>query len=82
MIVVFCRAWLQVFLVALNVTNISQQQYGRAFLTGTALSAAWWFNAHSAAHVTGEWAWLVYALGAGAGTVSGMWVGLHQRKRG
>jgi len=73
------RALLQVTLVAWNVRNVSHAAYLSAFLTGSALSFVWWANSRSAAHDTGEYARLVYALGAGTGTVLGMvlggWVG-------
>lgn len=75
MIALFLRAWLQVFLVALNVQHIRRGRYGAAFVTGAGISTVWWMNAHTAAHADGWVAMAVYVLGAGLGTVSGMWAG-------
>ena len=75
MITLFFTAFLQVFLVALNVVHISTGRYAWAFLTGFAISWVWWLNAHSAAHEAGMLPQLVYAAGAGCGTISGMAIG-------
>jgi hypothetical protein len=60
----FCRGWLQVLLVSSNVVFVSHG--------GFLISALWWRNAHSAAHVSTRWAGLAYASGAAAGTWSGL----------
>ena len=72
---IFGRAALQVCLVACNVVNISRGAYLPAFLTGAAISWVWWRNSRTAAFSDAEHGQLVYALGAGAGTVAGMFIG-------
>jgi hypothetical protein len=71
----FYRGWLIVTLTALNVAMISRYAWGWAFLSSTALSAVWWGNSKHAAHVPNRWAGPCYALGAGAGCVTGMMLG-------
>lgn len=70
------RGFVLVTLVAWNVVNVSQHAYGWALLTGTLVSLVWWQNASMAAearkHPSGCW-W--YGIGAGFGTVAGMWLG-------
>jgi len=44
------------------------------FWTGCLLSFVWWKNARLAAHSPLRGAGLVYAFGAGCGTVSGWWL--------
>ena len=75
MILLFFRALLQTSLVAVNVVSLARGHYLRATAGGFAISALWWFNAHSAGTVDHPWAWLVYATGAGLGTAVGCWVG-------
>lgn len=70
----FGRAFLQVALVALNVSQIAKGNYGGAFLVGGAISWIWFKNARSAAHVELPGAALVYAAGAGVGTVMGIFL--------
>jgi len=73
----FFRAFLQVSFVALNVSLISQERYVLAFLTGTAISAVWWMNVRTSA---ASLAWtdaIPYCLGAGCGTVFGMFIGFR-----
>lgn len=72
---IFTRAALQVSLVACNVVNISRGSYGWAFLTGFAISYVWWRNSRTAAFSDAPYGQLVYAAGAGTGTVIGMIVG-------
>ena len=72
---VFCRAFLQVALVAWNVRNVAEGQYGLTFVTGAAVSWVWWANSKSAAHNEHPKARAAYAIGAGAGTVFGAWAG-------
>lgn len=71
----FGRAFFQVALVSANVVQIARGQYGGAFVVGSAISYLWFFNARGAAlsGLPGAAA-VVYALGAGAGTVAGMWL--------
>jgi len=71
----FVRGFLIVALVALNTRHIAALDYSRAFLTGCAISFVWWGNSKSAAHVEVRGARWAYALGAGAGTLFGMWLG-------
>ncbi|MCR4374165.1 MAG: hypothetical protein NUW22_04890 [Acidobacteria bacterium] len=73
----FGRAFLLVALVAWNVRNVAQGEFGLAFLTGTLVSWVWWANSRSAAHSDARYARHVYALGAGLGTVFGVWIGGH-----
>ena len=70
----FGRAFLQVALVALNVSQIAKGNYGGALVVGGAISFLWFRNARSAAHVELPGAALVYAAGAGIGTVTGMFL--------
>lgn len=72
---IFFRAALQVSLVACNVVNIARGAYLWAFLTGFAISYVWWRNSRTAAHSEAAYGQVVYAIGAGAGTVVGMVVG-------
>ena len=74
-VAIFCRGFLIVALVALNVRNVAALEYRSAFLTGCAISLVWWGNARVSAHSdvpAGRW---IYALGAGCGTLFGMWLG-------
>jgi len=71
----FAKAFTQVALVAWNVRNIAHGEFGWAFVTGAAISWVWWANSRSAAHDEKPYSRHAYALGAGLGTVFGMWVG-------
>lgn len=66
------RGCVIVFFTAMNVRFISRRRYLLAFLTGFAISATWWLNAHAAAVSDRPMAWCVYGLGAAAGTLAGM----------
>lgn len=68
----FGRAFLQVALVALNVSQIAAGNYAFAFVTGWAISALWWTNARGAGRSEVRGAAMCYALGAAFGTVAGM----------
>jgi len=69
------RGWLLVSAVAFNVSQVAAGHYVIAFLSGTLVSVIWWGNA-GRAHSGGGWrAAMAYGLGAGCGTVTGMWVG-------
>jgi hypothetical protein len=68
----FCRGWLQVLLVSSNVVFVSHGMLVPSVVGGFLISALWWRNAHSAAHVSTRWAGLAYASGAAAGTWSGL----------
>ena len=72
LIPVFGRAFLQVALVALNVSQIAAGNYAAAFLTGWAISALWWSNARGAGRLDVPGAAWAYSLGAACGTVAGM----------
>lgn len=72
---IFLRGFLIVALVAWNVRHVAMLEYSNAFLTGCAISFVWWGNARASAHCSvpaGRW---IYALGAGCGTLFGMWLG-------
>lgn len=71
----FARAFVMVCLVAMNTRQVAAGHYGPAFVVGCAISAVWWWNAKTAAHSDAPGAWIAYALGAGFGTVTGMWLG-------
>jgi len=71
----FLRAFLQVALVSLNVRFISQGAYTRAFVTGTLISLVWYWNVNTAAREWGIFPIMAYSLGAGCGTLAGMYLG-------
>lgn len=73
--VLWWRAFSVVSLTALNVTQVSQGNYLAAFFTGTALSFVWWMNTRTAANSTLKGGQIAYAVGAGCGTVFGMFLG-------
>jgi hypothetical protein len=68
------RGWLMVSLVSLNSVQIIHQRYVSAAIVGFCISALWWTNS-SKHRPDSRWAGVVYALGAAAGTVTGMWIG-------
>jgi uncharacterized membrane protein YdjX (TVP38/TMEM64 family) len=70
----FGRAFVMVFLVSANTVQISQRQYAGAFLCGCLISLVWYLNVGKASHDQRWQAVLAYALGAGCGTVCGMWI--------
>jgi len=70
------RGFVIVALVAANVRHIASGEYGWAFLTGAAISVLWWLNAGLASEARKHPSSAVwYGLGAGLGTVMGMWIG-------
>ena len=71
----FLRGVVVVGLVAMNVVHVASHAYYRMFMTGTAISAVWWWNSRTAARLDLPWAWVAYALGAGVGTVIGALLG-------
>ncbi len=71
----FGRGWLIVSLTSLNVVQIAQHHYGSAFVVGTAISLVWFGNSRHAAHSEVAGARWAYALGAGLGTITGMYFG-------
>lgn len=73
--VTFLRGWLIVTLVAWNTRHVATLNYSAAFLTGGVLSLVWWGNSKTAANSTVTGARWAYALGAAAGTLTGMWLG-------
>lgn len=70
----FGRAFLQVSLVALNVSQIAKGNFVGAFLVGGAISWLWFGNAKTAGQSEVRWAAAVYTLGAACGTVAGMFL--------
>jgi hypothetical protein len=72
---IWLRSFKIVTLTALNVMQVSQHRYGVAFITGGLLSWVWWSNTRTAARSDVRYAQLAYAIGAGCGTVFGMWLG-------
>lgn len=70
----FARGWLIVSLTSANVRQINGGHYLGAFAVGCAISGVWWFNSRNAAHTDSPLAWAAYSLGAGIGTVTGMYL--------
>lgn len=69
----FCTAWLQVFLVAINTWQIANEKYVGALIVGFLISLVWTFNVKRAAFSTTADK-LIYSLGASCGTGSGLWL--------
>lgn len=69
------RGFLIVTFVCWNVRHVAELQYGRAFLTGGAVSLIWWSNARASSIVDAPYGKWCYAFGAATGTVLGMWLG-------
>lgn len=70
------RGFVIVTLVAWNVRHVAAGEYVPAFFTGCAISVCWWLNAGLASEArANRSAALWYGLGAGLGTVFGMWLG-------
>ncbi len=67
----FGRAFLQVALVAANVVQIAKGQWVGMFVVGFAISWLWFGNAREAGRSELPGAAMIYALGAGVGTVTG-----------
>jgi hypothetical protein len=72
---IFWRGWLIVTLTAMNVRQIAGGHYLHAFIVGFGISLVWWFNSRNAAKSELVGAGLVYAIGAGLGTLTGMYLG-------
>jgi len=72
MAMLFTRAFVQVFLVAVNVSQIAAGHYVGAFLVGGAISWLWFSNAKTAGRSEDAWGRVVYSTGAALGTVAGM----------
>lgn len=72
---IFLRGFVIVTCVAWNTRHVAALEYGAAFLTGTILSLVWWGNSKTAASSEVRGARFAYALGAGVGTLFGMWLG-------
>jgi hypothetical protein len=67
----FVRAWLIVSLTAANAVFVVRGAWLPMFVTGMALSWVWWLNTRTAARSDLRGAGLLYALGAGMGTLTG-----------
>ncbi len=61
-----------VLLVSMNTYQIAHAHYLGAFVVGTAISVVWWLNARTSARSDVKFGALLYGLGAGVGTVTGM----------
>lgn len=59
----------------MNTRQIARAEYVGAFVVGCAISSVWWWNARTASKIEEPFAWVAYALGAGVGTVIGMFLG-------
>lgn len=75
LLIIFGRAFGIVTCTALNVSQIAHAHFVSAFFTGSMLSFFWWMNTKTAAKSDLRGAQLCYALGAGCGTVAGMFLG-------
>lgn len=80
---IFLMGILQVFLVAANVRQVAEGRLLGAFLVGCGISGVWAYNVHHIA-ISGVQDGLLYALGAGLGTVLGIvttrwWYGTGHR---
>ena len=76
-----CRVFFQamgiVTLTALNVVQVSQGRYLHAVVVGCGISALWWANS-KASRPEGLRFHVAYTVGAGCGTLLGMFIGrLH-----
>lgn len=72
---IWWRAFTIVTCTSLNVFQISNRHYTAAFFTGSLLSYIWWSNAHAASLSDSRANQCAYALGAGCGTLVGMFLG-------
>jgi hypothetical protein len=70
----FLRAFVLVALTSANVRQIAQGHYGWAFVCGGLISLVWYLNVGKASHDQRWAAVLAYSVGAGCGTVCGMWL--------
>jgi uncharacterized membrane protein YfcA len=71
---IFFQAYMMMSLTGANVKLISRSQYTVAFFVSVVISLLWWQNSTSAAHTHLALARYVYAVGAGFGTITGMWI--------
>lgn len=70
----FFRGCAQVALVSANVVQVASGQYVGAFMVGTAISMVWYSNTRSVIRVDLPGAGLCYGVGAGVGTILGMYL--------
>jgi hypothetical protein len=70
----FLQAFSIVTMTALNVTMLMAHNYLGVFVTGTLLSGIWWHNSR-ATRPTGVGHHICYAIGAGFGSMFGLWIG-------
>ena len=71
----FLRGFAVVFFVAMNTVFISQGRFGWSFIAGVGVSTVWLANVRVTVKRVGWHGDLAYVLGAGCGTVAGMWMG-------
>lgn len=74
MVRTFLQAFAIVFLTATNVSNIVSGRYVMAFITGCGISGLWWHLSRSTRPIGWQYH-LCYTLGAGCGTLAGMFIG-------
>lgn len=68
------RGFCQVAPVAASTVFVSRGRFVHAGIAGFVISALWYSNVGTAAHLLG-WQWaMMYAAGATAGTLSGMYL--------
>lgn len=75
--IVFLRGFTLVLLVSLNTALIRDKRTALSVLVAMCISLVWWLNASASSktRLTGRYASLWYALGAGAGTMVGLFLG-------
>jgi hypothetical protein len=71
---VVARGFTIVVLTAANVYQVAHAHYLGAFVVGMAISIVWYSNAKTTARSDVPYAGLLYGLGAGIGTITGMFV--------
>lgn len=76
-LLLFVRGFLQVAPISASTYFVSHDKPGSAVVVGFFISFLWWWNAGSAAHLTGIWWAGTYASGAAVGT----WVGQVAAKK-
>lgn len=73
-LVIAAQAWFMMALTGANVKLVARGNYAGGYCLSVLISVLWWTNSNSAAHSHLEYARWVYALSAGFGTITGMWL--------
>ena len=74
---IFGRGCVLVCLVSLNTRLIADHRTGASVGVAMLISGVWWLNARASSRplAPGGVAPLAYAVGAGVGTILGLWIG-------